>query len=87
MLDMATTFEQRWIIVAPVITMHLAELRMDTDEDNELLDKMREQWRWLVEGDAATAITPTLPKTETTEDYAARTGMRYWDGRLFPRAQ
>jgi len=45
-----TDFHERFTVVEPVITAHLEDLRMDTDEDNALLDEIRRQWKWLLDG-------------------------------------
>lgn len=37
--------------VEPMITCHLNELRMDTDEDNGLLDELRATWRRAATGE------------------------------------
>ena len=42
---------QRLLVVEPVITAHLTDLRMDTDEDNALLDEIRSQWHYVMTGE------------------------------------
>lgn len=38
---------------------HLEELRMDTDEDNTLLELIRDLWRWAVAGVAGVVSEET----------------------------
>lgn len=57
----ALPFEERVRTIAPVITKHLGDLRMDTPADTRLLDMIRIQWKWALDGDDEAMVEAVKP--------------------------